>query len=125
MTQFGVGAGPTHKVVAANPSNGHNGNSVSDPGTVASLSMEFAYICLKNAESLLPTAGENQTVFCEGVGYIGNPITWSEVEQLRMAIITCQAYTGRVVVEIFWKGNGKSDRELNFNTCQFLNFQWD
>jgi len=94
VTQFGVGAGPTHKVVAANPSSGHNGsNGVSDPGTVATLSLEFAYICLKNAESLLPTAGDNQSVFCEGVGYIGNPITWSEVEQLRRAIITCQAYT--------------------------------
>ena len=28
-----------------------------------------------------------------GVGYIGNPVTWVEVEQLRVAIITCKAYT--------------------------------
>ena len=58
------------------------------------LSMDFAHVCLKNAESLLPKSGSGgEGVFCEGVGYIGNPVNWVEVEQLRVAIITCKAYT--------------------------------
>ena len=32
-------------------------------------------------------------MFCEGVGYIGKPVTWVELEQLRSAVITCKAYT--------------------------------
>ena len=64
-----------------------------------SLTYDFAYMCLKNAESLLPaseqvlhswhffqhlhfhfiTQAAASGVFCEGVGYIGNPVTWAEV----------------------------------------------
>lgn len=94
--QLGVGSGMTHKVIAANPGH-HAGYALTggnDPGTVASLCMEFAYTCLKNAESLLPSSGStDQTVFCDGVGYIGNPISWEEVEQLRAAIISCLSFT--------------------------------
>ena len=58
------------------------------------MSLEFGYICLKNAENLLPNNNGNDNsstrVFCEGVGYIGNPITWAEVEQLRAAIVSCK-----------------------------------
>ena len=87
--QFGV-----HKLITTNPASG--GYNTNEPGTVASLSLEFAYICLKNAESLLPSTAsqtEEQGVFCEGLGYIGNPITWAEVEQLRVAVITAKAFT--------------------------------
>ena len=94
--QLGVGAGLTHKLVAANPSN-NNTAANTEPGTQASLSLEFAYTCLKNAESLLPSCGqagqEHSSVFCEGVGYIGNPISWAEVEQLRAAVIAAKAWT--------------------------------
>ena len=31
-------------------------------------------------------------MFCEGLGYIGNPVTWAEVEQLRVAVITAKAW---------------------------------
>ena len=92
--QLGAGAGMTHKLIATNPGSG--GYNTNEPGTVASLSLEFAYICLKNAESLLPSTAsqtEEQGVFCEGLGYIGNPITWAEVEQLRVAVITAKAFT--------------------------------
>ena len=62
-----------------------------------SLTYDFAYMCLKNAESLLPASEQvlhswhffstciyhsqaaASGVFCEGVGYIGNPVTWAEV----------------------------------------------
>ena len=93
VTQTGVGAGMSHKIVAANPGQETAGNNKA--GTTASLSMEFAYVCLKNAESLLPPTGgpEQQGVFCEGVGYIGNPVTPSELDQLRVAIIACKAFT--------------------------------
>ena len=90
--QLGVGAGMTHKVIAANPGRGHNTSDT--PGTVASLSLEFGYECLKNAENLLPASDRaKDTVFCEGVGFIGNPISWEEVEQLRVAIIACKCFT--------------------------------
>merc|ERR1719431_2224878 len=84
----------THKLIATNPGSG--GYNTNEPGTVASLSLEFAYICLKNAESLLPSTAsqtEEQGVFCEGLGYIGNPITWAEVEQLRVAVVAAKAFT--------------------------------
>ena len=97
VTQTGVGAGMSHKIVAANPAMEQVGNNKA--GTAASLSMEFAYVCLKNAESLLPVNGgdEKSGVFCEGVGYIGNPVTWSELEQLRVAITACKAFTALAV----------------------------
>ena len=93
------------------------------------LTYDFAYMCLKNAESLLPASEQvysdtfdNSTfvtililrqaaasgVFCEGVGYIGNPVTWAEVisqlsskyyhlpmkvENLRVAVLAAKAYT--------------------------------
>ena len=45
-------------------------------------------------QRVLPKSGSGgEGVLCEGVGYIGNPVTWVEVEQLRVAIITCRAYT--------------------------------
>jgi len=95
--QLGVGTGMTHKLVAANPSHTNNGQTNNEAGTAASLSLEFGYICLKNAENLLPSSSGNDNtssrVFCEGVGYIGNPITWAEVEQLRAAVIACKSYT--------------------------------
>ena len=98
VTQTGVGAGMSHKIVAANP--GLEQVESSKTGAAASLSMEFAYVCLKNAESLLPGVDgkkEKTGVFCEGVGYIGNPVTWSELEQLRVAIIACKAFTALAV----------------------------
>ena len=98
VTQTGVGAGMSHKIVAANP--GLEQVESSKAGAAASLSMEFAYVCLKNAESLLPGVDgkkEKTGVFCEGVGYIGNPVTWSELEQLRVAIIACKAFTALAV----------------------------
>jgi len=93
VSQGGAGSGLAYKLVATNPPQPPVGSS-NTPGAAPVLSMDFAYVCLKNAESLLPatgTAGEGG--FCEGVGYIGNPVTWVEVEQLRVAIITCKAYT--------------------------------
>jgi len=93
VSQGGAGAGLSYKLVATNPPQPLVG-STNTPGATPVLSMDFAYVCLKNAESLLPTSGSaGDGVFCEGVGYIGNPITWVEVEQLRVAIITCKAYT--------------------------------
>ena len=93
VSQGGAGAGLSYKLVATNPPQPLVGSS-NNPGATPVLSMDFAYVCLKNAESLLPSSGSaGEGVFCEGVGYIGNPITWVEVEQLRVAIITCKAYT--------------------------------
>jgi len=91
----GVGVGQSHKLVAANPASPVLGGTDNTSGLVPSLSLEFAYVCLKNAESLLPGSGEAEAsgVFCEGVGYIGNPITWAEVEQLRVAVLAAKAYT--------------------------------
>lgn len=94
VSEGGVGAGLNHKLVT-----GKSSGPVPSPelgaATTPSLSLDFAYMCLKNAESLLPSSEQAATsgVFCEGVGYIGNPITWSEVENLRVAIITAKAYT--------------------------------
>jgi len=93
VSQGGAGAGLSFKLVASNPPATPVGNS-NTPGATPVLSMDFAFVCLKNAESLLPGSGEGgEGVFCEGVGYIGNPVTWVEVEQLRIAIITCKAFT--------------------------------
>merc|ERR1719431_471337 len=86
----GTGAGLNHKLVAGNPA---PSPPLSGPGQVPSLSMEFASVCLKNAESLLPEQNSETTVFCEGVGYIGNPVTWAEVEQLRVAVVAAKAFT--------------------------------
>jgi len=93
VSQGGAGAGLSYKLVATNPPQPPVG-ATNTPGAAPVLSMDFAYVCLKNAESLLPKSGSGgEGVFCEGVGYIGNPVTWVEVEQLRVAIITCKAYT--------------------------------
>ena len=53
VSNGGVGAGPTHKIIAGNPADPVSPN----PGTVPVLSLDFAYVCLKNAESLLPKVG--------------------------------------------------------------------
>ena len=93
VSQSGAGAGLSYKLVASNPPQPPVVNS-NTPGAAPVLSLDFAYVCLKNAESLLPNGGSGADgVFCEGIGYIGNPVTWVEVEQLRVAIITCKAYT--------------------------------
>jgi len=59
---------------------------------VPAVSLEFASICLKNAQSLLPQSEEGGGGFCEGVGYIGNPLSWADVEKLRLAILAAKAY---------------------------------
>lgn len=59
VSSGGVGAGAMHKIIASNPS-----NTVSNtPGTVPVLSLDFAYVCLKNAESLLPEVKKNSNRF--------------------------------------------------------------
>jgi len=96
VSEGGVGAGLTHKLVAGKSSSAASESASSlTAATTPSLSLDFAYMCLKNAESLLPSSEAAATagVFCEGVGYIGNPITWAEVENLRVAVLTAKAYT--------------------------------
>ena len=52
VEQSEVGAGPTHKFITSNPQAGGGGGG--EGGIVPSLTYDFAYVCLKNAESLLP-----------------------------------------------------------------------
>ena len=44
--------GSSHKIVAASPA--PELSSTAAPGTVPVLSLDFAYVCLKNADSVLP-----------------------------------------------------------------------
>ena len=46
-----VGGGQARKLVASNPPHNNNNNI---GGTMPALTFDFAYVCLKNAESLLP-----------------------------------------------------------------------
>ncbi len=48
----GIGSGLSHKVVAASPA--PEVSSAAAPGALPVLSLDFAYACLKNADSLLP-----------------------------------------------------------------------
>jgi len=92
VSSGGVGSGPHHKLVASNPP------APEDPSSLPSvpvISLNFAYICLKNAESLLPVSEGDKgggAAFCEGVGYIGNPVSWAEVENLKVAVLAAKAY---------------------------------
>ena len=47
-----IGSGSSHKIVAASPA--PELSSTAAPGTVPVLSLDFAYVCLKNADSVLP-----------------------------------------------------------------------
>jgi CCR4-NOT transcription complex subunit 10 len=89
-----AGAGPTRHLVAGDAKEPDPASGLAAAAT-PSLTLDFAYMCLKNAESLLPSSEEAATsgVFCEGVGYIGNPVSWPEVEGLRVAVLAAQAYT--------------------------------
>ena len=53
-----MGAGPTHKFIASNPQGPSLGSGAEsgggEGGIVPGLTYDFAYVCLKNAESLLP-----------------------------------------------------------------------
>ena len=53
-----MGAGPTHKFIASNPQGTSLGSGAEsgggEGGIVPGLTYDFAYVCLKNAESLLP-----------------------------------------------------------------------
>jgi len=92
VSQGGAGAGLSYKLVASNPDQPVvQQNQVG--GATPSLSLQFGALCLQNAESLLPAGEGGPGVFCCGVGYIGNPVTWPEVEALRGAVRACQAYT--------------------------------
>jgi len=77
------------------PQHNHSPASGLAAAATPSLTYDFAYMCLKNAESLLPASEQAAAsgVFCEGVGYIGNPVTWAEVENLRVAVLAAKAYT--------------------------------
>ena len=88
------GAGLGHKLVAGDTPPPDPASGLAAAAT-PSLTLDFAYMCLKNAESLLPASEQAAAsgVFCEGVGYIGNPVTWAEVENLRVAVLTAKAYT--------------------------------
>jgi len=102
-----LGAGLSHKMVASNPT-----SCVSPtPGTVPDLSLDFAYVCLKNAESLLPKSESesDHCGFCSGVGYIGNPLSWAEVEQLRIAIISAKSYVALSVGDFVLAGSYATD----------------
>jgi len=102
VSKGGVGAGPSHKIIATNPD-----SSVSPtPGTVPALTLDFAYVCLKNAESLLPKTESDSShwSFCTGVGYIGNPMSWSDVEQLRVAVSAAKGYVALAVGDFILAG---------------------
>lgn len=93
VSEGGVGVGHARALVAGDcgPVNPASGLAAA---ATPSLTYDFAYMCLKNAESLLPAPDQAAGgVFCEGVGYIGNPVTWTEVENLRVAVLTAKAYT--------------------------------
>lgn len=93
VSEGGTGAGLARALVAGDcgPANPASGLAAA---ATPSLTYDFAYMCLKNAESLLPAPEQAAGgVFCEGVGYIGNPVTWAEVESLRVAVLTAKAYT--------------------------------
>lgn len=98
LESTGVGHGAARCLVTGNlgkdAGSGHPASGLAAAAT-PSLSLDFAYMCLKNAESLLPSSEQAKTsgVFCEGVGYIGNPVTWGEVENLRIGVLTALAYT--------------------------------
>jgi len=102
VSRGGVGAGPSHKIIATNPDNSVPPAS----GTTPALTLDFAYMCLKNAESLLPkTESESgDWSYCTGVGYIGNPMSWSDVDQLRVAVQAAMAYVALAVGDFLQAG---------------------
>lgn len=94
----GIGSGLSHKMVAASPAPEVTSTAAA-PGSLPVLSLDFAYVCLKNADSLLPqTETENENGgFCGGVGYIGNPLSWNQVEQLRTALLAAKSFVALAV----------------------------
>jgi len=115
VAEGGAGSGP-HRTIVAGSNNGplpHNHSPASGLAAAAtpSLTYDFAYMCLKNAESLLPASEQAAAsgVFCEGVGYIGNPVTWAEVENLRVAVLAAKAYTALALGDYIPAGSFASD----------------
>jgi CCR4-NOT transcription complex subunit 10 len=102
-----VGAGPTHKFIASNPQGPTPvGVEGGEGGIVPSLTYDFAYVCLKNAESLLPKNETGETTgFCQTVGCVGNPLTWTDVDQLRLSILAAKAYVALAVGDFILAGN--------------------
>jgi len=107
ISNGGVGAGLSHKIIAGNPA-----DPVSpSPGTTPSLTLDFAYVCLKNAESLLPKfeSESDDWGFCTGVGYIGNPMNRKEVDQLTIAILSAKSYVALSVGDFILAGEYAED----------------
>jgi len=105
-----VGAGPTHKFIASNPQGPSLGSGAEsgggEGGIVPGLTYDFAYVCLKNAESLLPkNESVDTSAFCQTVGCVGNPMTWADVEQLRLAILAAKAYVALSVGDFLMAGS--------------------
>jgi len=102
VSDGGVGAGQTHKIIAGNPADPVSPTS----GAIPVLTLDFAYVCLKNAESLLPKVekDEDEWSYCSGVGYIGNPMSWKDVEQLRVAVLTAKSYVALAVGDFIAAG---------------------
>jgi len=84
-----VGSGLNHRLVTSNPSPPQQGEA----GTMPALTLDFAYVCLKHAEYLLPKNDSGDIgSFCPNFGFVGNPMTWKELENLRLAILAAKAY---------------------------------
>jgi len=104
VEQGEVGAGPTHKFIASNPQAGGGGGG--EGGIVPSLTYDFAYVCLKNAESLLPKNETGEKIgYCASIGCVGNPVSWTDVDQLKMAILANKAYVALTVGDFILAGN--------------------
>jgi len=98
----GLGAGLSHKVVAAS-SPCPQAPLLSPPGGGgATLSLDFCQAALKNATSLLPappTGGPEAESVAEELCHplsgslVSSPLTWGEVQHLRVAVAAAQAYT--------------------------------
>jgi len=89
MGHVEVGSGLSHKLIASNPPPPQQGET----GTMPALTLDFAYVCLKHAEYLLPKNDSgNIGNFCPNFGFVGNPMTWKELENLRLAILAAKAY---------------------------------
>eukprot|EP00088_Acartia_fossae_P026104 TRINITY_DN2686_c0_g2_i1.p1 TRINITY_DN2686_c0_g2~~TRINITY_DN2686_c0_g2_i1.p1 ORF type:complete len:648 (+),score=216.78 TRINITY_DN2686_c0_g2_i1:42-1985(+) len=98
-----VGGGQARKLVASNP---HHNNNNNIGGTMPALTFDFAYVCLKNAESLLPKSENvDSNGFCSSIGCVGNPLTWMEVDHLRLAILTAKAYVALSLGDFILAGN--------------------
>ena len=47
---------------------------------------------------------DNEWSYCSGVGYIGNPMSWKDVEQLRVAVLTAKSYVALAVGDFIAAG---------------------